>query len=52
MAMNGRVEVPQAPRGLGSGDGVSHPHWGKGLGVGCDPSPENFCGVRDHIIFG
>jgi len=31
----GGVEVPQAPREVGSGEGESPPHWGKGLGKGC-----------------
>jgi len=35
----GGVEVPHAPRGVGNGEGVSPPHWGKGLG---SPLPRKF----------
>ena len=28
----GRIDVPKAPKGLGCGERVSPPHWGRGLG--------------------
>ena len=39
-----KIEVPKAPRGVGRGEGVSPPHWERGLGRGpCRaPSPEFF----------
>ena len=36
------AEEPQAPRGLGFGEGVSPPQYGMGLGRGLYPSPELF----------
>ena len=36
------VEAPQAPRGVRCGEGFPPPHWARGLGGGCAPSPENF----------
>jgi len=38
----GGVEVPQAPRRVRREKGYPPPHWGKGLGRGLCPSPENF----------
>jgi len=39
--MGGVEDVLLAPRGWGVGMGYP-PHWGKGLGRGLCPSPENF----------
>jgi len=36
----GEDEAPQAPRGVGFGEGVSPPHRGRGLGRRLFPSPE------------
>ena len=38
----GGVEVPQAPRGIGRGEGASPPYWGKSLGKGMCPLPRKF----------
>ena len=35
----GGVELPQAPRGVVSGEGIPPPHWGKDLA----PFPGKFC---------
>ena len=40
-----RVETPQAPRGVGCGEVVSPPHWGRGLGRRPCPLPRNFFSI-------
>jgi len=39
----------EAPRGVGCGEGVSPPHWGRGLGSGQCPLPRKFfdCGSQN-----
>ena len=38
----GGVEAPQAPRSVGSGEGIPPPHWGKGLWRWLCPLPRKF----------
>ena len=43
-------EAPQAPRGLGCGEGVSPSPPGEGSGEGAVPPPQNFFFILDHEI--